>query len=221
MRLIIAGCEYAGATTIAHALAGWARDNVGAELEVNDVFKIPHIGPFEMTDDEVAQFNKMPSHLKQVFMWHNMSSHTMPPMMEREDYILVGFQLDEAVYPPLYHGYGRPWEYAEAVTLARHYELSVMEKMPSIVQVLVTASPEVIAERMKEAPHRHSLLQEGDIKHVLQRFEEEATLSLIRKKITLDTSTATVDETLADLIEKMDRHMSVSDLRRIAAHRRG
>lgn len=150
----------------------------------------------------------------------------MPDALRRDDYVLVGLQLDEAVYAPLYYGYGRPWEDAEVVGLAHHYEAHIMEHMPYLVQVLVKASPEIIASRLKENPHKHGLLKEGDemvteIKHVLERFDEVAAKSLIRTKITLDTSASTVEETVAEFVEKMVRYMSTDELRRIAARRQG
>ena len=217
MRLIIAGCEYSGASTLANAVGAWVKDALGASINIYDAFKIPHIAPFDMTDAEMDQFLALPTHIKQVYQWHNLASYSMPAALRKDDYIYVGFHLDEAVYAPLYYGYGRPWEYAEAVSLAHHYEVEIVETMPSLVQVLVKASPEVVAARMKANPHKRGLVQEGDIEHVLGRFEEVAEKSLIRRKITLDTSTATVDETLAEFVDKMDRYMSTHDLGRLAA----
>jgi thymidylate kinase len=224
MRLIIAGCEYSGASTLAHAIGKWAKDAMGADMTIYDSFKIPHILPLEMTDEELEQVQALPAHLKQVFQWHNLASHTMPEALKADDYILVGLQIDEAVYPPMYHEYGRTWEYAEAVNLARHYELHIVEYMPYMVQVLVKASPEVIVERLEKNPHKYGLLEQGrdaivpEIEHLLERFDEVASKSLVRRKITLDTSTATVEETVADFAEKMGKYMTTSDLRRIAAH---
>ena len=224
MRLIIAGCEYSGASTLANAIAGWAKKAMGADLKVYDSFRLPYFLPLDMTDEELQQFEALPKHLKQVFQWHNLASHAMPNALKKDDYILVGFQLDEAVYAPLYYGYGRPWEYAEAVGLAHHYEVEVLESMPTLVQVLVKASPEAIADRIKEDPHKYGLLQTGtpdprEIEHVLERFDEVSTSSLIRRKITIDTTDATVEESVADFAKQMDRYLLTRDLERLAAHR--
>ena len=226
MRLIIAGCEYSGSSPLARAIGDWAKDNMGVDMTVYDSFKWPYILPLEMTDEELDQVEALPTHLKQCIQWHNLASHTKPEALRKDDYILVGLQLDEAVYSPIYHGYGRSWEYAEAENLAHHYELHITEYMPYMVQVLVKASPEVIASRMKESPHKHGLLKEGDsltqeIEHLLEKFDEVAAKSLVRRKITLDTSDSTVEETVADFAEKMGRYMLTDDLRRIAARRRG
>ena len=218
MRLIIAGCEYAGASTLARAIADWSAETLGLSVPIYDMFRVPQIAPFEMTDEEVAQFMALPTLVRQCFQWHSFTSHLMPTVLEQDSYIFVGFQLDEAVYAPLYYGYGRPWEYAEAVGLSRTEESKIMAAVPDIVQVLVKASPEVVSERMNTAPHRHSLLQPTDVAHVLARYEEEAVKkSLIRRKITLDTSNATVAETLAEFVGEMEPHMTSGELELLAA----
>ena len=56
---------------------------------------------------------------------------------------------------------------------------------------------------------------------MLERFDEVAAKSLIRTKITLDTSDSTVEETVAEFVKKMVRYMSTDELRRIAARRQG
>ena len=218
MRLILAGCEYSGTSTLAKAISDWAEDAMGASMAVHDHFQIPYVCHHEMTDEELESFLALPPALQQNAQWHALAYHSMPAELRKDDYILVGFQIAEAVYPPLYYGYGRPGEYAEAGSLARHYELSVMKSMPYVVQVLVKASPEVIASRMKESPHKYGLLQETDIEHVLGRFEEEHGKSLIRRKrITLDTSESTVEETVAEFAEKIERDLSEHDVRRLLA----
>jgi len=228
MRLIVAGCEYSGASTLSRAIGEWAKKTMGADMKIYDSFMLPYFLPLDMTEEELEQFDVLPKHLKQVFQWHNLASHTMPDALKKDDYILVGFQLYEAVYAPLYYGYGRPWDYAEAVGLARHYEVEIMESMPSLVQVLVKASPDAIAKRMEDDPHEHGLLQsgphvgaeiKGEIGHVLERFEEVASQSLIRRKITIDTTNATVDESVVQFVKQFDRYFSSHDLVRILAHR--
>ena len=53
-----------------------------------------------------------------------------------------------------------------------------------------------------------SLVQEKDIERVLARFEEEYDKSLIRNKFALDTSTATIDETLAEFAREIKPHLA-------------
>ena len=85
--------------------------------------------------------------------------------------------------------------------------------------VLLTASPQVIARRMKGNPHPSSPLKEEDIELVLRRFEEEYEKSRIRNKFTLDTSTATVEETLAEYIKKVEPFLTEFDRLRMEYHR--
>ena len=49
------------------------------------------------------------------------------------------------------------------------------------------------------------------MEHVLARFEEEFEASLIQRRLVLDTSTATVEESLAELVERYRPFMSRED----------
>ena len=48
-----------------------------------------------------------------------------------------------------------------------------------------------------------------------KKFEEAHQNSSIKNKITLDTSTATVDETVAEFAEKIRPHLSDSELKNL------
>ena len=93
-----------------------------------------------------------------------------------------------------------------------------MQHAPDTVLVLLRARSEVIAQRMREQPHERPVVQEKDIEHVLQRFEEEFRDSLIRKKFALDTSDATVEQTLAEFAGEIKQHLSETDRLRLLAH---
>ena len=128
---------------------------------------------------------------------------------------MVGFHIEEAVYAPLYYGYGGPGEYADRRVLARSVEAHIMEKAPETVLILLKASAEVIARRMRENPHPKGLLQEQDIEYVLRRFEEEYNSSLIRKRFALDTSEATIDDTFSEFVTNIQLHLTDDDRLRI------
>ena len=85
--------------------------------------------------------------------------------------------------------------------------------------VLLKATPEVIRERMRTAPHSRTVLRDEDVEHVLERFEYHYGHSLLRYKFTLDTSDATPDETLREFIESYVPHMSERDQLRIQTRR--
>ena len=72
---------------------------------------------------------------------------------------------------------------------------------------------------MTQAPHASAVLRETDVEHVLARFEEEVRGSLLMNKITLDTSDATVAETVADFEQKVHPFLTQEDLARILVHR--
>lgn len=102
--------------------------------------------------------------------------------------------------------------------LARAMEREIMEAANDTVLVLMKASPEVITRRMKESPHTPGLVQEKDIEHMLQRFEEEYSRTLLRRKFELDTTTATVQETLAEFGEKVMPTLTDRDRLRLLVH---
>ena len=86
------------------------------------------------------------------------------------------------------------------------------------VLVLLKASPEVIARRMREAPQPRGVLEEKDIERVLGRFEEEYAASILRYGLTLDTSPASEQETLDQFVRDVGPHLSERDRTRLLAH---
>ena len=129
--------------------------------------------------------------------------------------MLVGFHIEEAVYAPLYYSYGGSSDPSPA---ARSMEKRILEQAPDTVLILLKASPEVIAKRMRENSHRYEVLQEKDIEYVLQRFGEEYQRSLLIRKFVLDTTSATVKETLAEFAARMDPHLTETDRLRMMTH---
>jgi hypothetical protein len=218
MRLILVGCEYSGTTTLANAIMRWAEGAMGGRFGFHDHWKIPIISHDPMTDEEIQQFLALSPSLKEMFQRYHMDYHLQPAFYANNDHKMVGFHIEEAVYAPLYYGYGGEGEYADRRAMARSLEARIMEIAPDTVLVLVKASPEVIARRMKENPHPHGLVQEKDIEHVLGRFEEEYAASFISKKFTVDTSTATVEDTLAEFVENIEQHFTDIDRMRILTH---
>ena len=83
MRLILVGCEYSGATTLANAISVWAEKSMGANLTIHDHFKYPYLLHEEMTDTEAEQMLALPSHIKAPMQFHMMAYHTMPAVLEK------------------------------------------------------------------------------------------------------------------------------------------
>jgi hypothetical protein len=211
------GCEYAGTTTLAMAICKWVEETMGETIGFHDHFKIPgsfgHLsadsdsGYWE--DDELDSLLGMSVRLKEKFQRYLLDYHLQPAFYAEPHHMMIGLHIDEAIYPLLYYGYGKEGDYGgDREKAARLTERTILERAPDTVLVLVKASPEVIARRMRENPHRFGLVQEKDIERVLARFEEEYNKSLIRNKFALDTSAATIDETLAEFAREMKPHLT-------------
>ena len=220
MKLILVGCEYSGKTTLQLLISAWLQRITGSHRPFfHDHFGLPSGErppinsqyPVEIQEEIMALSPK----LKEMFQRYILEYHLGSSFYEYPDHGLVGFHIEEAVYAPLYYGYGGPGEYADRRVLARWIEADIMEKAPETVLVLLKASAEVIAKRMRENPHPKGLLQEQDIEYVLQRFEEEYTSSLIRKRFILDTSKGTIDDTFSEFVTTIQPHLTDDDRLRI------
>ena len=56
-----------------------------------------------------------------------------------------------------------------------------------------------------------SQFQEKDIEFVLDRFQEEFDNSLIRQRFALNTTSATVEESLQEFVQKVDPYITQQD----------
>ena len=218
MRLFLIGCEYSGTTTLAHAINEWTKETMDKEFTlIHDHFKLPDTKPHgpELTEEEIAQFDALSPRLTEVIMRHNLYYHTPATPSSGEDFLGIGIHIEEGIYGPLYYGYGGPGELGDRQTIAKGLEQRILNYAPETVLILVKASPEVIAKRMKENPHKYPVVPEQDIPDVLQKFEEAYQNSSIKHKITLDTSTATIDETVAEFAEKIRPHLTEAELMKL------
>lgn len=110
--------------------------------------------------------------------------------------IQVNFFYGEAVYAPLYYGYGGPGSFADRSRRAREWDTQLLRVVPDTLMVLLRATPEAIRERSANDPHPTTMVPDGDVELVLRRFEDEFANSTIPNKLTIDTSTASVDESV-------------------------
>jgi len=211
LKLIIAGCEYAGKTTLLGEVKKWAEGAMGGVFGGHDHFTFPCK---ECPEEERKKLLALGPSTREMFQRYMMEYH-LAPFEDEKDHVLVGFHVEEAVYAPLYYGYGRPGEFGDRQWLARHIDRKLMKHFPGIVLVLVKASPDEIAKRMKENPHPDGVLKEGDIEHVLKRFEEEYRHSLIYPRFVLDTTGRTAEETLKQFVESMVPHLEPIDILRM------
>lgn len=237
MYLVLAGCEYSGTTTLNYALTDWAKGVLSGGFGFHDHWKIPHLshpterGGMKMdemiadylagrgddpttsgfTEEEQDLLLALTPSQKEMFQRYHMEYHLSDAFYSYGHHNVVGMHIDEAVYAGLYYGYGGDGEYSDRKDYARYVEKSMLRKAPDTVMVLVKATPEVIRRRMKENPHHNGVVKDKDIELVLQRFEEEYERSLIEKKFTIDTSTATVEESVREFLEKIDEFLTDAD----------
>lgn len=222
MRLIIAGCEYAGATTFAHAVDDWLDANMGARFSlIHDHYKLPHTSghPDDTTPDEQAQVLALSPKLKEMVQRHSIYYHVQPGSFDVPDWLVIGLHIEDSVYGPLYFGYGAPGAPHDRRVVSMQVERAIARFAPDVILVHLKASPEVIAGRMREQPHRNSPLKERDIPQVIKLFDEAVARSTISRKITLDTSAASVQATMAEFTRQIERHLTDTDRLRILTHR--
>ena len=173
-----------------------------------------------------------------------MDYHISEGFYSAPDHNLMGIHIEEAVYAPLYYSYGGKNSAAplrspegQRTTHARHVEEKILERAPEAVLVLMEASAGVIKQRMRANVHpdpeavvgqkkskpfgepTRGVVQEGDVEFVLKRFEEEFEASLLKNKMALDTTSATVKATLAEFVDKVQPFLSDADRRRMMERR--
>lgn len=241
MNIILVGCEFAGKTTLANEIVEWSERSLGGSSHFHDHFTIPST---ELTGAAAHEYRKAHPQIKEMFQRFMISYHVEPAFYSSPDHNLMGAHIEEAVYAPLYYGYGGEDSGAllrspegQRTELARHFDEQILERAPETVLVLVKASPEVIRQRMKEnvvpndatveaqakskpfgEPTR-GVVREQDVELVLDRFQEEFDASLLKNKMVLDTTDATVEETLVEFVEKMGPFFTDADRRRMSLQR--
>ncbi|MXZ19455.1 MAG: hypothetical protein F4Y84_02365 [Caldilineaceae bacterium SB0665_bin_25] len=219
MYLILIGCEYAGTTTLAHAINDWTKENLGTEFKlIHDHYKLPDTKPHgpELTPDDIAAFQQLSPRLTEVIQRHNLYYHTPWASGSNENFMGIGLYFEELVYAPKYYGYGGRGQDGDRTVISRNLEQRILQFRPDAVLILVEAAPDVIRQRMAESPHPYPVVPEADVEQIIQRFEEEYDHSLIRQKFKLDTSTASVAETAAEFAASIQPYLSESELLRLA-----
>ena len=119
--------------------------------------------------------------------------------------IQVDFYYAEAVCAPIYYGYGGPGTFDDRVRRAREWDERLMDIAPETVLVHVKADADEIERRMATAPHAAPVLQPGDAERVLARYAEQFEASLVRRKVEIDTTCSTPEQSL----DELERHLEV------------
>ena len=220
MKLILVGCEYVGKTTLQLLITEWLQRNTGSHRPFfHDHFNLPS-GESPPINSQLSvkmqeELMGLSPKLKEMFQRYALEYHLSPSFYAHSDHGLIGFHIEEAVYAPLYYGYGKPGAYADRQVLARSIEAEIMKKAPETVLILMKASPGVIVKRMRKNPRPKGPVKEGDIEYLLKRFQEEYDRTLIRKRFVLDTTTATIPETFAEFTTSIQPHLTDEDRLRL------
>jgi len=246
MRLILMGCEYSGTTTLFRQISKWVKENLGDDFGFHDHWKIPHVshpnipegstieemwkaweagkGPDPTmtghTDEENEQFLALSPKIRESFQRYHMEYHIGDSFYGDAHHNNIGFYFDEAVYAPLYYGYGGPGEYGDRAWYARHIEADIMHKAPDTILVHVKATADVIRKRMKENPHKFSLVQDKDVETVLAGFAKQYETSFLRHKFEVDTSTSSVGESICEFVSKVIPHLQSDDRQKLMFYRK-
>lgn len=241
MRLILVGCEYSGTSTLSYLIGKWAKEATGDQFGFHDHWQIPHVSHPDVpdgttrdemidaflagngidpsltghTDEENEAFLAMSPKQQEAFQRYHMEYHIADTFYEDPHHNQIGFHINEAVYAPIYYGYGGPGEYADRSTFARRIEAEIMHKAPDTVLILVKASADAVKERMKANPHPFGLVKEGDVEKVQAAFEDHSEHSWLRHKFEIDTTNSTPEESLYEFAEKIEGHLIDTDRAKI------
>ena len=238
MNIILVGCEFAGKTTLANEIVEWSERSLGGSSHFHDHFTVPSS---ELTGEASGEYREAHPQIKEMFQRFMISYHVSQDFYGSPDHNLMGAHIEEAVYAPLYYGYGGEDSKAplrspngQRTELARHFDEQILERARETVLVLVKASPDIIRQRMKtnflpdadtlEAQRKskpfgeptRGVVREQDVELVLDRFQEEFDASLLKNKMVLDTTAATVEETLSEFVEKMKPFFTDADRQRMS-----
>ncbi|MYD50626.1 MAG: hypothetical protein F4W93_03965 [Dehalococcoidia bacterium] len=234
MRLLLIGCEYTGKSTLARNISRWMIETMGVSLvRWHDHFVVPRldghtiiraegsdasIGKTEHdlnTEEDEEQIMSLRPNVLEQLQRHNIWRHLHPRLLEVDDVLFVNFYYAEAVYAPLYHGYGEPDSFADRYERAREWDEELLAYAPDMVLAHVTADPAAVAQRMATRPRVRGILKQQDIPSVLDRFREEYEAGLIERKFTLDTTDTTPEQTLGQFVDLIRPHLSEVDRQRM------
>ena len=108
----------------------------GYSRTFHDHFTVP--SP-EVADEDRELFMRMSPAFKERFQRYQIAYHGGGAFLSDADHLLVGYHIEEAVFAPLYYGYGGRGQYAERSAFARHIEQDIMKEAPDTIMVLLTA----------------------------------------------------------------------------------
>lgn len=235
MRLILMGIEYAGKHTLGVEISRWWAQQTGGEFKeppdfaFHDHFTVPHVvhamGHEDHRDLTEKQVLGMNPGLMEHYQRYQIFNKLTPGYIEMPDLFLLDWYYSDAVYAPLYYGYGGPGQYADRRRMARGLDRDVLSLMPDMVLVLMKASPDAIVTRIESGespfPRRHTdtLFKARDAEVVLERFDEQYEESLIVRKFVIDTTVLTVEDSLLQFKANVVQYLTSEDRLRVLSHK--
>lgn len=202
MRLILIGSEYVGKTTLVDALYAWGEER-GIHFHLDDHFSIPD--QFFLSPEDQQAMLGIPPTIKERFQRFQIYYH-LDVIANHSDVLLAGFHVEEAIYGPRYYYPGHAWP---------PYQRKIETHLPpDTILLLLTASPEVIRQRMAASPHQHPVVPSEDVDAVGREFEAEYRRSWIERRLQIDTSELQPEQLLPTFLRQVKPFLDTRDLLR-------
>ncbi|MEC9366069.1 MAG: hypothetical protein VX695_03305 [Chloroflexota bacterium] len=229
MKIILAGIEYVGTTTISRMLNDWKLRIMGEPFYmglIHDHSKLPHTSghPDDTTLEEQQQILNLSPNLKEMYHRYGMYYHLHHYV--QEDDLTVGFHIEEAVYARRYYGYGLDGDQFDRnnVFVGIENRIKQITKDP-VITVHMVASKEVLEDRMSDLKghpeHTNSPLIVADIQNVMDEYQYFIDKSDIGPVVQVDTSIDSPEETLSRIVNLIEPYFTDVDLERIENHKKG
>lgn len=129
MQLIVTGCEYAGKHTLGRKIYEWWNELIGETVRplpttgFHDHFVVPYVvhqeGHESHKEQSEADILKLNPGLLEHYQRYQIDYHFQRSFMSSPDLWLSDWYYGDAVYAPLYYGYGRPGEYGDRRQMVR------------------------------------------------------------------------------------------------------
>ena len=224
MKLILAGIEYSGTTTLANLLSDWKMKVMGEPFYmglIHDHFKLPHTSghPDDTTAEEQEQILSLSPKLKE--MYHRYSIYYHLHHYVQPDDLTVGLHIEEAIYARKYYGYGLAGDSFDREKIFQAVETRIKQITEDpVILVNVEADQEIIEARMEKlegsSSHSNSPLLRSDIAEIQMEYKRWIGKSTLGPVVRINTSIDSPEQSLEKLATKLRPHFTQEDLRRTA-----
>ena len=151
---------------------------------------------------------------KEMHQRHSLYYHAQRPNIKNPDGMIIGGAIEDAVYGPMFFGYGGKDHPLNREVVMHQWESTILSFTQDTVLVHVTADRDVIEQRMADDPHENMIISAGDIEKVKDRFAELVDWSLLPNKIVIDNS-GSMEETMSVFVRKIEPFLTDFDRSRM------